>query len=60
MLSCCAIAFDASNIRGLGGVTHLRQVLCAVEPSAYDFDQVYVWGGTVTLRAFENRPFSNL
>ena len=55
------LGIDASNIRAGGGVTHLVELLRAVDRLAYGFSQVIVWGGQGTLgngnRKFK-RPFS--
>jgi glycosyltransferase involved in cell wall biosynthesis len=39
------LGIDASNIQGGGGVTHLRELLAAADPSEFGFSSVVVWGG---------------
>src|ERR1700689_3624802 len=48
---------DASNIRFGGGVTHLLELLRAVEPQGHGFSKVIVWGGQSTLMQVEDRPW---
>ncbi len=43
------LAIDATNIRGGGGVTHLRELLGSVRPNEYGIDRVLVWSGRRTL-----------
>lgn len=43
------IGIDASNIRGGGGITHLREILSRLEPKHFGIDKVIVWGGENTL-----------
>ncbi|MCP5503336.1 MAG: glycosyltransferase family 4 protein [Leptospiraceae bacterium] len=49
------LGIDASNIRGGGGVVHLVELLRAAEPQKYQFEKVFVWGGTSTLDKIEDR-----
>ncbi len=51
------IGIDASNIRRGGGLTHLIEVLAALDPAAHGIAEVIVWGGTVTLEALPARPW---
>ena len=51
------LGIDASNIRFGGGVTHLLELLRAVEPHAHGFSKVIVWGGQSTLMQVEDRPW---
>jgi glycosyltransferase involved in cell wall biosynthesis len=51
------LGIDASNIRAGGGVTHLVEVLRAVDPVAHGFTQVVVWGGASTLDRIEDRSW---
>lgn len=51
------LGIDASNIREGGGVTHLIELLRAVNPLKYGFDRVIVWGGLATLSKIEERPW---
>ena len=51
------LGFDASNICGGGGVTHLDELLRAAEPQEFGFDQVIVWGGESTLHVITDRPW---
>jgi glycosyltransferase involved in cell wall biosynthesis len=51
------LGIDAANIRRGGGVTHLVELLRAVDPRAHGFSQVIVWSGRATLAAIEDRPW---
>lgn len=51
------LGIDASNLRGGGGITHLVELLHAIDLPAYAFSQVIVWGGKATLDQIENRPW---
>lgn len=54
------VGIDASNIRGGGGLTHLREVLCAGQPPEFGIDRVIVWGGGNTIRHLPGKPWLNL
>jgi glycosyltransferase involved in cell wall biosynthesis len=51
------LGIDASNIRAGGGVTHLLELLRAVNPLKHGFSQVIVWSGKATLDRLEDRPW---
>ncbi len=51
------IGIDASNIREGGGVTHLVELLRAVDPSEHGIARITVWGGANTLKRIEDRPW---
>jgi glycosyltransferase involved in cell wall biosynthesis len=51
------LGIDAANIRFGGGVTHLLELLRAVEPQGHGFSKVIVWGGGSTLMQVEDRPW---
>jgi glycosyltransferase involved in cell wall biosynthesis len=51
------LGIDASNIRQGGGVTHLVELLRAINPSKYGFDRVIVWGRSGTLSKIEEREW---
>jgi glycosyltransferase involved in cell wall biosynthesis len=51
------LGIDASNIRSGGGVTHLVELLRAVNPTDFGFDRVVVWSSQNTLRVLEERPW---
>jgi glycosyltransferase involved in cell wall biosynthesis len=51
------IGIDATNLRVGGGVTHLVELLRAVQPSMFGVDRIVIWGGTLTLKALEDRPW---
>ena len=51
------LGIDASNIRAGGGVTHLVELLRAVDPLAHGISQVIVWSGKPTLERIEDRPW---
>lgn len=48
------VGIDASNLRGGGGVTHLRELLRACDPERDHFSEITVWGGKVTLGKLPN------
>ena len=51
------VGIDATNLRGGGGVTHLAELLLAVQPAKHGIDRVVVWSGTNTLKLIETRPW---
>ena len=51
------LGIDAANIRWGGGVTHLVEVLRAINPSAHGFTKVILWGSDATLNKVEDRPW---
>lgn len=51
------VGIDAGNIRGGGGVTHLRQVLSAADPSRYAICRVVVWSNRETCGMMPDRPW---
>lgn len=51
------VGIDASNIRGGGGMTHLRELLAAADPERDRFDRVVVWASGRTLAALPERPW---
>ena len=51
------IGIDATNIRRGGGITHLAELLRALQPATIGIERVVVWGGTPTLNALEDRPW---
>ena len=51
------VGIDASNIRAGGGLTHLAEVLAALDPSGHGIERVTVWGGRKTLDRLPNRPW---
>ena len=51
------IGIDASNIRAGGGVTHLLELLRAVDPLVHGFSRNIVWSGKATLSRIEDRPW---
>jgi glycosyltransferase involved in cell wall biosynthesis len=51
------LGIDASNIRAGGGVTHLVELLRAVDPLIHGFSQVVVWSGLNTLNRIEEREW---
>lgn len=48
------IAIDAANIRGGGGLTHLRELLEHAEPGRHGFEKISVRGGARTLTALSD------
>jgi glycosyltransferase involved in cell wall biosynthesis len=51
------LAIDASNIRQGGGVTHLSQLLSAVDPCDAGITHVTVWACRATLAQLPSRPW---
>ncbi|MBN1186669.1 MAG: glycosyltransferase family 4 protein [Bacteroidales bacterium] len=48
------LGVDASNIRTGGGITHLTELLNAVEPDNYGFEKVILWSSKSTLYQLQN------
>lgn len=57
MSSGLTVGIDASNLRRGGGVTHIVEILRAVNPSLYGISTVVVFGGSETLAVIEDRPW---
>jgi glycosyltransferase involved in cell wall biosynthesis len=55
--SMVTVGIDASNLRGGGGVTHLAELLRALQPDKSGVCRVVVWGGTSTLQALDDGPW---
>jgi glycosyltransferase involved in cell wall biosynthesis len=51
------LGIDASNILIGGGLTHLVELLRAIEPNQYGFTKVIVWGGSKTLDNIDDREW---
>jgi glycosyltransferase involved in cell wall biosynthesis len=51
------LGIDGSNISAGGGVTHIKELLRAANPTAFGFDQVMVWAPQATLGQLEDRPW---
>lgn len=51
------IGIDATNLRAGGGVTHLMELLRAVQPAKQHIDRIVVWGGKPTLKALQAQPW---
>lgn len=51
------LGIDAANLRSGGGLTHLVELLRAVQPAAYGIHRVVIWGGQATLNALDDRPW---
>ena len=51
------LGIDAANLRSGGGLTHLVELLRAVQPAAYGIHSVVIWGGQATLNALDDRPW---
>jgi hypothetical protein len=51
------IGIDATNIRIGGGITHLLELLNAVEPNSMGVKEIIVWGGERVLGALPNKPW---
>jgi glycosyltransferase involved in cell wall biosynthesis len=48
------IGIDATNIRIGGGVTHLLELLSAIEPVQMQVKEVVIWGNSQTLQSLPN------
>ena len=48
------IGIDAANIRIGGGVTHLLELLSAIEPAQMQVKEVVIWGNAQTLQSLPN------
>lgn len=51
------IGIDATNLRGGGGVTHLIELLSALDPRPLGIVSVDIWGGNETLSKLPTRPW---
>jgi glycosyltransferase involved in cell wall biosynthesis len=51
------IGIDATNIRIGGGITHLLELLNAVELNSMGVSEIIVWGGDRVLGALPNKPW---
>ena len=51
------IGIDATNIRSGGGVTHLVEILSAVNPRNHNITKVVVWASITTLEKIDNKPW---
>lgn len=51
------VGIDAANIRAGGGVTHLTEILSAVNPKQHGIDKVVIWGGERTLKILPDRAW---
>jgi hypothetical protein len=51
------IGIDATNLRRGGGLTHLIELLGAVQPSSLGIERVVIWGGLLTLNGLEERSW---
>jgi glycosyltransferase involved in cell wall biosynthesis len=48
------IGIDAANIRIGGGITHLLELLSAIEPKQMQVKEVVIWGNAQTLQSLPN------
>jgi len=51
------VGIDATNIRAGGGITHLMELLDALNPVYIDIDAIIVWGGSSTLNQLKNQSW---
>jgi glycosyltransferase involved in cell wall biosynthesis len=51
------VGIDATNLRRGGGITHLVELLRALQPERLGIKRVVVWGGRSTLSVVEDRPW---
>jgi len=50
------LGIDASNLRGGGGVTHLRSLLAHFVRGRHGVDEIHIWAGEPTLRLLPRKP----
>lgn len=55
--SMVTVGIDASNLRGGGGVTHLVELLRALQPGKSGIGRVVIWAGTSTVQALDDSPW---
>jgi len=51
------VGIDATNLRRGGGVTHLIELLTAVDPEKYGIVRVIIWGSTLTLAKLPSKTW---
>ena len=51
------LGIDGSNLRRGGGITHLIEILGAVQPEASGFSRVIIWSSRKTLDQLEDKPW---
>ncbi|MCW7482114.1 glycosyltransferase family 4 protein [Leptospira kanakyensis] len=51
------LGIDASNIRGGGGITHLKEFLDHSDPKKFGFTKVFLWSGSKTLQNIKSKPW---
>lgn len=51
------LGIDAFNLRGGGGVTHIKEILAAANPAEYGFKKVVIWGTSNTMALLHNKPW---
>ena len=51
------VAFDGSNIRAGGGVTHLTELLNHCTPEKYNIEKIVVWAPSTTLQLIEDKKW---
>jgi len=49
------IGIDATNIRGGGGITHLKELLNNSNPQNNNFEKIIIWSSYSTLEKIENK-----
>lgn len=51
------LGIDASNLRGGGGLTHLIELLNALDSIVHEFSKVILWSGKSTLNLITDKPW---
>lgn len=51
------LGIDASNIRGGGGITHLKELLASYSPEKYKFNKIIIWACRHTLEQLKDHTW---
>lgn len=51
------LGIDATNLNQGGGITHLVELLRAVNPKQQGINKIYVWGNAIILSALDEQPW---
>jgi len=53
----CIVGIDGTNLRGGGGITHLRELIASGHPPDQGIEHVVLWGGAQTLDQLPDRSW---